>query len=134
MGTAFIAEICLKCTKQLYYLPWRIKFDHICCFLSTNTSLPVLAAILDFWRIRLFYGYFDINFTLYECFHVKEVKCIDSKLFISTFASLPVLAAILNFSISIVFWPEVALQMCKWRIFSFSGGQNLPDRLLNMKK
>ena len=29
---------------------------------------------LDFWRKRLFYRYFDINFTFLEYFHVKKVK------------------------------------------------------------
>ena len=54
-------------------------------FLSTHTPLPVLAAILDFWRKRLLYRNFDINFTFLEYVHVKEVKCNQIKLFVSSF-------------------------------------------------
>ena len=58
---------------------------------------------IGFLRKRLFNRYFDINFTILEYFHVKEVKCNQIKLFVSTFEALPVMAAILNFSILTVF-------------------------------
>ena len=100
---AFLEEICLKCTNYLCFIPWRIKYDNICCFLSAHTTLPVLEAILDFPSKQLFHGYFDINFTLYAYFNVNEVEWNHIKLFVSNFetvvsnfALLPVLVAILN--------------------------------------
>ena len=79
----------LECTQKFCFLSWWIRFDRkiIGCFLCTQTSLPILAAILDFLRKRLFYGYFDITFSINAYFHFNEVKCNHIKLFVSMFAS-----------------------------------------------
>ena len=85
ISIVFLAEICLKYTKFFYILPWKIKFDHSCCFLSTHTPLSVLVAILDFEEIGYFMDTCDINFPLYEYFRAKEVKCNVIQLFVSIF-------------------------------------------------
>ena len=67
---SYFVEICPKCTKSLGFLPWRIKLDYICCFLSTHTLFSVLTAILDFWIKQLCNRYFDISFTLHTYFRI----------------------------------------------------------------
>ena len=98
--------------KTALFSFWEIKFDHIYCFLSTHTLLTVSAAILDLWRKRLLYGYFEINFTLYVYFHVMEIHCNPIRLFFSTLASLPVLAAILIFFLFQSFFDRKLLSRC----------------------
>ena len=78
-------------------------------FSKLSKQLPVLAAIFDFWRKRLFYEYFDKKLHCICLFSHKGDQMV--KLFVSIFASLPVLAAILIFSILTVFYRKL---ISKW--------------------
>ena len=62
----------LKCIKLFCFLPWRIIFNHFCCFLAIHTPLPVSTAILEFWWLPLFYGY--LYFTVYHDMHIFMLR------------------------------------------------------------
>ena len=134
MGIVFFAEICIKCTKYLCFLPWRIKSEHICCFFKHSYTTSGFGGHIGFLKktviLSIFWHQLHVN-CIFSCEgdQMQYNKGIRFNFWFTSGFDYHFESIILT-----VIWPKVALQRCLWYLFSSSDGQNLSGRLLYTEK